>query len=107
MDALFEALWVNHATMKEAGTVSSVLEKALGAADAKAAMEGAASPEAKKKLTDNTEGAFADGAFGLPWFQCTNAKGETEGFWGVDHMAQVTDFLGLQRPKDGGFQALL
>jgi hypothetical protein len=31
---------------------------------------------------------------------CTNAAGETEGFFGVDHLGQVAEFLGLR--KDGG-----
>lgn len=37
----------------------------------------------------------------------TNAKGETEGFWGVDHMGQLCDHLGLERPSGKGWQALL
>lgn len=49
---------------------------------------------------------MASGAFGLPWFECTNSKGETEGFWGVDHMGLVVEFLGLDR-SDQGFKALL
>jgi 2-hydroxychromene-2-carboxylate isomerase len=63
--------------------------------------------EGKDLLLKNTDKAFEDGAFGLPWFKCTNSKGETEGFWGVDHLGQVTDFLGLERPKTGGWKAML
>lgn len=61
----------------------------------------------KSLLTSNTEQAFKDGAFGLPWFMCTNAKGETEGYWGVDHIGQVAHFLGLDRGRDVGFKAVL
>jgi 2-hydroxychromene-2-carboxylate isomerase len=45
----------------------------------------------------NTDKAYDDGAFGLPWFTCTNSAGKTEGFWGVDYLGQVTSFLGLLR----------
>jgi hypothetical protein len=51
--------------------------------------------------------AFNDGAFGLPWFTCINSEGKTEGFWGLDHLGQVSDFLGLDRPRMGGWKALL
>ena len=51
----------------------------------------------KQRLIENTDRAFADGAFGLPWMVCTNASGATEGFWGVDHLGQVAQFLGLER----------
>jgi 2-hydroxychromene-2-carboxylate isomerase len=83
------------------------------------------SEEVKKVLSGNTDQAFKDGAFGLPWFVgeffvlgcvrgvgltyhvATNGKGETEGFWGVDHMGQLCDHLGLERPSGKGWKALL
>ena len=37
----------------------------------------------------------------------TNSKGQTEAFWGVDHMGQLCDHLGLERPKTKGWRALL
>lgn len=49
----------------------------------------------KDQLTGNTQRAFEAGAFGLPWFECENEKGEKEGFWGFDHLGQVCRFLGL------------
>jgi 2-hydroxychromene-2-carboxylate isomerase len=64
-------------------------------------------PDIKAILTSNTDQAFKIGAFGLPWFECTNSKGETEGFWGIDHLGQVVDFLGLDRSVDKGFRAVL
>lgn len=63
--------------------------------------------EGKKVLGENTDKALADGAFGLPWFVCVNEKGEKEGFWGVDHIGQVCVFLGLEKPKQGGWKAVL
>lgn len=44
---------------------------------------------------------------------CTNAEGQTEGFFGVDHLGQVAQFLGLggrgggQGEKNAGWRALL
>jgi len=63
--------------------------------------------EGKELLGKNTDKALEDGAFGLPWFVATNAKGEKETFWGVDHLAQVTEHLGLEKPKTGGWKSLL
>lgn len=53
--------------------------------------------EGKKLLVENTEKADkVEQAFGLPWFVCENAKGEKEGFWGVDHLGCVVRFMGLE-----------
>ncbi|KAI9370321.1 thioredoxin-like protein [Aspergillus egyptiacus] len=107
-DAIWQGFWVNgnvKATQPE-GFIP-ILEKTLGQAETKAILEAANSPEIKSRLTANTQQAFDSGAFGLPWFECTNSKGEKEGFWGVDHLGQVVDFLGLERPSDRGFKASL
>lgn len=63
--------------------------------------------EVKAALTANTDKSFKEGAFGLPWFQCTDSEGKTEGFWGIDHLGVVADFLGLDRSREAGFRALL
>jgi hypothetical protein len=57
----------------------------------------ASTTQGKALLAANTDQAFADGAFGLPWMVCTNAAGATEGFFGVDHLGQVAEFLGLRK----------
>lgn len=64
-------------------------------------------PEVKKMLGTNSDQAMADGAFGLPWFVAENAQGEKESYWGVDHMGQVVDFLGLNRGSEPGLRAML
>lgn len=64
-------------------------------------------PETKSLLNANTDRAFKSGAFGLPWFECTNSQGKTEGFWGIDHLGQAADFLGLDRSVEKGFRASL
>ncbi|TVY41333.1 hypothetical protein LSUB1_G001803 [Lachnellula subtilissima] len=66
-----------------------------------------ADKEGKEMLANNTDAALADGPFGLLWFVATNSKGERETFWGVDHLAQVADHLGLDKPKTGEWKALL
>lgn len=66
-----------------------------------------AGKEGKELLNKNTDQAFQAGAFGLPYFLATNEKSETEAFWGVDHLALVTEHLGLEKPKTGGWKALL
>lgn len=67
-----------------------------------------ATTKGKATLTKNTDHAFAAGAFGLPWMVCTNTKGETEGFWGVDHFGQVAQFLDLPKPRtSGGWKLVL
>lgn len=98
-EALYEAFWSRHELISKPEVVAANLSKALGEDVAKRAMEGAQG-DAKKTLTENTDRAFASGAFGLPWFECENAKGEKEGFWGIDHLGQVADFLGLERSKE-------
>ena len=68
-------------------------------------MKNFAGAEAKKMLNGNTDLAMGKGAFGLPWFECENSKGEKECFWGVDHLGQVMLFMGLE--KSGDLRALL
>lgn len=63
--------------------------------------------EGKEALAQNTDKALADGAFGLPWIVATNSKGESEDFWGVDHLGQLCDFLGIEKPKSGGWKSVL
>lgn len=88
--------------------ISSALTPVLGEADTKSIIEKISSPDVKKRLGANSDKAMADGAFGLPWFVATNGKGETESFWGIDHMGQLVDFLELRRKEGGeGFRALL
>lgn len=70
-------------------------------------LEQSSDPEAKVILDENTRRAFASGAFGLPWFVCTNAEGDTEGQWGVDHLGCMANFLRLDTNVDPSFKVLL
>ncbi|CZR52015.1 related to glutahione s-transferase subunit 13 [Phialocephala subalpina] len=106
LDELFKAYWVDHRKTHEKDVLSEVLGELFGKEEGGKILEMAAK-EGKELLAKNTDQAMADGAFGLPWMVATNSKGETEGFWGVDHLARVTEHLGLEKPKTGGWKALL
>lgn len=106
LDALYHDFWVEHREAHKPEVMAPLLGRVLGADEA-AKVVAAASTEGKAALQRNTDEAFAAGAFGLPWMVCTNAAGETESFWGVDHLGQVAAFLGLPRPSTGGWKALL
>lgn len=108
VDVLYQSFWVeaNSKVGKPEG-FGLILEKVLGKEKAEDVLKGLASPEAKKRLNENTDEALNKTAFGLPWFQCENERGDTEGFWGFDHLGQVTKFLGLDKDKDQGLRAML
>lgn len=107
-EAVYEEFWLKgNAKATQPEVFVPILERFLGSAETKAVLEAANRPEIKARLSANTQQAFDSGAFGLPWFECTNPKGEKEGFWGIDHLGQVVDFLGLDRSLDRGFKAVL
>ncbi|EMC91239.1 hypothetical protein BAUCODRAFT_319300 [Baudoinia panamericana UAMH 10762] len=106
IEALYNTFWIERKPIKDAAVVTAALATVLGEAEAKRMLEKAGSPEVKKLLTDNSNLAIDEGAFGLPYFVCTNAEGVKEGFWGFDHLGQIVDFLGLQRDQKG-FRAML
>jgi len=105
-DALFHAYWVEQQPTHKPEVLTRVLTDALGVQDTRKVID-IAGKEGKQILAKNTDQALADGAFGLPWFKCTNSEGKTESFWGVDHMGQVCMFLDLDKPKQGGWKAVL
>jgi len=106
LNALYQAYWVEHQKTQEKEVLVEVLTSVLGAEETAKILE-MVPKEGKELLGKNTDKALADGAFGLPWFVATNAKGEKEAFWGVDHLAQVTEHLGFEKPKTGGWKSLL
>ncbi|GIK03584.1 hypothetical protein Aspvir_007656 [Aspergillus viridinutans] len=108
VEALFRSFWVEgNAQVGRPEGFGPVLEKVLGNEGAGEILKAMSQDEVKSLLSANTDRAFKFGAFGLPWFECTNSKGETEGFWGIDHLGQVADFLELDRSLDKGFRAVL
>ncbi|MCJ1303382.1 hypothetical protein MMC08_006191 [Hypocenomyce scalaris] len=109
LTALYHAFWVERQQINKPEVIGSVLEKALGTNVANGVMEKVSSAEVKLLLSANTDKALEEGAFGLPWFVATNAKGEKECYWGFDHLGQVVGHLGLEKPKSdsGGWKSLL
>ncbi|KAI1994750.1 hypothetical protein LOZ53_001708 [Ophidiomyces ophidiicola] len=108
LDALYHSLWVesNSEVGKPEGFVP-VLSRVLGNETAEKMALKSTTEEVKNMLLANTERAVASGAFGLPWVECTNAKGEVECFFGVDHLGQVAQFLDLETMADKGFRSSL
>ncbi|KAI9744968.1 MAG: hypothetical protein M1818_001895 [Claussenomyces sp. TS43310] len=115
LDKFYEEFWVNHTETHKPEVMQRLLVQAVGEEKAKKgkslgfirvpldlqdenALE-LASNEGKALILKNTDQALADGAFGLPWFVCTNTAGQTEGFWGFDHLGQVAKFLGIDSLK--------
>ncbi|KAK7979814.1 hypothetical protein PG989_012271 [Apiospora arundinis] len=101
LEALYKAMWTDHADVAKPEVFGPLLVEVLGEEVAGKALANA-STIGKQALKANTDQAFADGAFGLPYMVCTNAAGQTEGFWGVDHMGQVLRFTGARAAARGG-----
>ncbi|KAH6711121.1 thioredoxin-like protein [Leptodontidium sp. MPI-SDFR-AT-0119] len=106
LDALFKSSWVERRKTNEKEVLEEVLGGVLGREEAGKVLA-IAGKEGKEVLNKNTDHAFQNGGFGLPYFVATNSEGQTECFWGVDHIAQVTQHLGLEKPKTGGWKAVL
>ncbi|KAK5076970.1 hypothetical protein LTR64_005551 [Lithohypha guttulata] len=87
---------------KDPKTLETLLSAVLDGEIAKKVMGSIGEKQVKDLLVANTNGAFEKGAFGLPWFECTNKEGETEGFWGFDHLGHVVRFLELEEEGDKG-----
>ncbi|KAI4754021.1 putative 2-hydroxychromene-2-carboxylate isomerase [Aureobasidium sp. EXF-3400] len=102
--ALYKAMWVDTKPIAEPAVFESVLAEVLGKEGAKTIVE---QPEAKAKLQANTDLAFKEGAFGLPWFVATNKEGVTEKYWGFDHLGMVVEHLGLDRGQAPELKAML
>ncbi|PSR85541.1 2-hydroxychromene-2-carboxylate isomeras-like protein [Coniella lustricola] len=120
LDAFYDAYWVQGRIVSEKEVLSEVLGKILSSSSSSSSSSTTgsgnsnveqiltlATTEGKKILQANTDQAYAEGAFGLPWMVCENNKGEKEGFWGVDHLGCVLEFLGIEKPRSGGWRAML
>ncbi|KAI0441469.1 HCCA isomerase/glutathione S-transferase kappa [Xylaria telfairii] len=107
LERLYHEFWVRHAQIAQPDVFGPIFKDVLGAAEGGRVLSEAPT-KGKATLLENTDRAFASGAFGLPWLVCTNAKGETEGFWGVDHFGHVARFLDLPKPGNaGGWKSVL
>ncbi|KAF6227130.1 hypothetical protein HO133_008571 [Letharia lupina] len=96
--AVFHASFAEHRQVHTPESLTPIFEKIFGEEGTKEILTKSTSDEVKQLLTAKTNEALAEGSFGLPWYVATNAEGEKECYWGFDHIAQVTDHLGLERP---------
>ncbi|KAH6679818.1 thioredoxin-like protein [Halenospora varia] len=96
LDKLYAAYWVDCTPTHVPENLAPILIELFGEETSKKITEMAAK-EGKAILAKNTDKALEDGAFGLPWFVAENAEGVKECFWGVDHLGQVVEHLGLER----------
>ncbi|KAJ5691129.1 hypothetical protein N7488_011864 [Penicillium malachiteum] len=85
----------------------AVIESQLGQETAEHIKNKLEKSDSNEILLNGTQRAFDNGAFGLPWFECVNAEGTMEGFWGIDHLGRLADFLKLDTSLDQGFRVLL
>lgn len=81
---LWKAMWEEHWDLSQPDKMAACLARHLSNTDVKKIMEGANTPESKKKLNDTTKKALDTGAFGCPWFHVTNKDGVAEPFFGSD-----------------------
>ncbi|CAI7655555.1 unnamed protein product [Penicillium viridicatum] len=108
VDKLYRGFWEEGSSkvLTESG-FAAVFESELGAENAKQILDQFKGTKARAILDGNTQQVFTSGAFGLPWFDCVNAQGEKEGFWGIDHLGRLVDFLQLDASLDKSFRVLL
>ena len=73
LSALYEAYWVDKKPIQSPEVVAPILERVLNVsnAEAKELFAKGSGAEAKSLLVKNTDLAFDNGAFGLPWFEGT------------------------------------
>jgi 2-hydroxychromene-2-carboxylate isomerase len=105
--SVYEAFWVRRESILDIQTTISALTAVFGEDMTNTMHKASSNKEVKDRLKSNTDAAFEDGAFGLPWFVATNSQGETECFFGFNCLAQVTEHLGLEKPRHGGWRSLL
>jgi 2-hydroxychromene-2-carboxylate isomerase len=106
--ALYKALWIESKVISDVATISAAFEAAFGKAFSEEVIAALGSEEIKEALKSNTDQAFKDGCFGVPFFIAINSKGERDALWGVDHFGVLMDHLGLEvERKEGAFKALL
>ncbi|KAF2084260.1 HCCA isomerase/glutathione S-transferase kappa [Saccharata proteae CBS 121410] len=107
ISAFYKAFWQETKPIQRNETILAALIPVIGEKDANNVIEMIGQKEVKDLLIKRSEEAVTTGTFGLPWFIATNKDGKTESFWGFDHLGQVTDYLGLERPSSGGWKAML
>ncbi|RAL08734.1 2-hydroxychromene-2-carboxylate isomerase [Aspergillus homomorphus CBS 101889] len=109
VERLYTSVWAegDSACVTDAERYRAVIMETLGKEVLEALGREEKRAEGQALLEANTLRAIEEGAFGLPWLMCTSPAGEREGFWGVDHLGLVAEFLGLDVGMEGGFRVLM
>lgn len=108
MTALCKKFWIDLEPVSKPEVFGRVLAEVLGSEElAGEVLRKTGEAEAKELLKTNTDAAFESGSFGAPWFEAVNSEGETRGFWGINHLGLLIEFLGLERGNDRAFRSLL
>ncbi|USW57602.1 Putative DSBA-like thioredoxin domain, HCCA isomerase/glutathione S-transferase kappa [Septoria linicola] len=110
LDALYTAFWQKGLTpINDVKNIGKALkEGGFSEEEVKEILDGVKGDVAKKVLRENSDAAFDDGCFGLPWFVATNEAGDKQSFWGVDHVGQVLEHLGVEvKGENGRYRSML
>jgi len=108
MTALCQKFWIDLEPVSKPEVFGKVLAEVLGSeAEAREVLRKTGEAEAKELLKRNTDEAFRSGSFGAPWFEAVNARGEKQGFWGINHLGLLIEFLRLEKGSDRAFRSLL
>ncbi|OJD35798.1 dsba family oxidoreductase [Diplodia corticola] len=92
---LFIAMFEEGEDMSKPELLAQALGRHFSSDEVKRIIQGANTAEYKKKLSDNTQKALDQGAFGCPWFWVRNDKGEEEPFFGSDRFHFMWQYLGI------------
>lgn len=65
--ACYDAFWVQGKAIQDPAILTAALASALGQSQAQELMKEVGSQEARNLLSENTDEALREGAFGLPW----------------------------------------
>ncbi|KAB8294123.1 hypothetical protein EYC80_009571 [Monilinia laxa] len=106
LNEFYQLYWVEGKDITATGVLEEVLRDVIGEEKSRIVLKEIPG-KGKEVIGKNNWRAIEEGAFGLPWMVCTNTSGKTEGFWGVDHLGQVVNFLGLKRLENRAWKALL
>ncbi|KAF2861151.1 HCCA isomerase/glutathione S-transferase kappa [Piedraia hortae CBS 480.64] len=95
VEALYRRIWVEgNADVQDEEVFGRILRGVLGDDEGKRVVERSKTEEIKELVKKNTQKAFDEGAFGLPYIVMEDDKGKRDAVWGFDHVDLVWEFFG-------------
>lgn len=88
-------MWEEHLELSKPEAMRESLLQIFSANETDKIMEAANTTPVKEKLLATTDRAIKSGAYGAPWFEVTNNKGQIEPFFGSDRFHHMWEFLNL------------